>query len=145
MRQQWVRLPEPERRFGPKPLTPVQYLILIALTVQVSHGFAIGRDMFIRTGRQVKPGKGSLYLSMRQLEERGFIKLYRAKIIEEWEDKRRHRYQITLEGRAAAIVETERLTALVNEARHLGLISAYPPVGVDWTNLDKRDRSGGRP
>lgn len=99
------------------PLRPALYLILLTLADGDCHGYAIKKDVLRRTGGQVKLGPGTLYRSIRQLEERGLIVETEDRPQAVLDDERRRYFRITPLGRRVATAETERLSQLVEAAR----------------------------
>lgn len=103
------------------PLKHLHYLILLALADQDLHGYGLKKEIHRRTEGRVSPGAGSLYRSIKQLEEGGLI------VESDWrpgpalDDERRRYFRVTEWGRAVARAETERLGALVASARSAGI------------------------
>ena len=97
------------------PLKPVWFHILLTLSEQASHGYAIRQAVEARTGGQIRLWPTTLYGSIGQLEDAG--------LIEEWQpaelqdDLPRHFYRLTALGRRVLLAETERLEHLVRLAR----------------------------
>jgi DNA-binding PadR family transcriptional regulator len=79
--------------------------VLVSVTDQARHGYAIGADIAARTG--TRPGPGSLYGAISRLEGLG--------LIEGVDDEpRARRYRLTDEGRA---VLAQRIVALEKVVR----------------------------
>jgi DNA-binding PadR family transcriptional regulator len=103
------------------PLKPAHYLILLSLTDGDRHGYALKKDVVRRTGGKVTLGAGSLYRSISQLVDLGLIEVSGWRPDPSVDDERRQYYRLTKLGRTAAVAETERLAALVRDARASGL------------------------
>jgi DNA-binding PadR family transcriptional regulator len=97
------------------PLKPVWFHILLTLSEQAAHGYAIRQAVEARTDGQMRLWPTTLYGSIGQLEDAG--------LIEEWhqaepqDDLTRHFYRLTALGRRVLLAETERLEHLVRLAR----------------------------
>ncbi len=98
------------------PLRPVELHILLALADGDLHGYAIRQEAAKRSGGEVLLEPGTLYRALRRLLEDGLVAETRAA---RETDERRRTYRLTDLGRRVAVAETERLAALVDEARRL--------------------------
>jgi DNA-binding PadR family transcriptional regulator len=65
-----ARIPEPE---GYLPLTPSVLDIMVALGEEELHGYAIMQEVRRRTAGKRRLAPGTLYRSLRQMEERGWV------------------------------------------------------------------------
>ncbi len=92
-----------------------EFLMLLALTHDQSHGYALKQEVHERSGGSIDMGPGTLYRTVRHLEETGLI-AESAKRPDD-DDPRRRYYEITDLGRDATAAEARRLDALLNEAR----------------------------
>src|SRR5439155_2804653 len=102
------------------PLPPVTFHILLALSDEDRHGYAIIQDVASRTGGELKLSAGTLYRSIQRMLEQGLIVETRDRPAPEEDDERRRYYRITPDGTAAAKAEARRLTQLVRMARAKG-------------------------
>jgi DNA-binding PadR family transcriptional regulator len=102
------------------PVSDLAFHILLALGDGPSHGYAIGKDVELRSGGRLDPTTGALYQALRRLTDDGLIAPAEAP---EEADPRRKYFALTREGRRAAAKEAERLDALVRTARQRKL---YP-------------------
>jgi DNA-binding PadR family transcriptional regulator len=109
--------PRPESML---PLPPATFHILLALSENPRHGYAIMQDVAERTGGRLKLGAGTLYRSIQRMLEQGLIEETRRRPAPEQDDERRRYYQITELGTAVARAETRRLWDLVRLARASG-------------------------
>jgi DNA-binding PadR family transcriptional regulator len=103
------------------PLPPATFHILMALTDEDRHGYAIIQDVMARTGGELKLSAGTLYRSIQRMLEQGLIVESRKRPAPALDDERRRYYSITAFGTAVARAEMRRLTQLVRLARARGL------------------------
>ena len=102
------------------PLPPATFHILVALSGEAQHGYAIIQDVEARTDGALRLSAGTLYRSIARMVEQGLIaETTRRRTLED--DERRRYYRITPFGRAVARAEMGRLTELVRLARASGL------------------------
>lgn len=102
----------------PARLKTHHFYILLALAEGDRHGLAIARDAEGRSEGAVRLYPATLYGSLEELRERGWIEepdTPRRGSADESERKRF--YRITRAGRAALRAETDRLAAVVRIAR----------------------------
>jgi DNA-binding PadR family transcriptional regulator len=102
------------------PLAPAAFHILMALSEEDRHGYAILQDVAARTHGQVKLGPGTLYRSIQRMLEQGLIVEIQERPAPELDDERRRYYRITPLGASAARAEARRLAELVKLARASG-------------------------
>jgi PadR family transcriptional regulator PadR len=101
-------------------VSDLAFHILLALGEGPSHGYAIGKDVELRSGGRLDPTTGALYQALRRLADDGLI----APVDTPGDaDPRRKYFALTRDGRRAAAKEAERLDALVRIARQRKL---YP-------------------
>jgi DNA-binding PadR family transcriptional regulator len=97
------------------PLKPAWFHILLTLSEQPTHGYAIRQAVEARTDGALRLWPTTLYGAIAELED--------AKLIEEWspadrdDDVSRRFYRATPLGRRVLMAETERLERLVRLAR----------------------------
>lgn len=103
------------------PLPTATFHILLALTDEDRHGYAIIQDVAVRTAGHVKLGPGTLYRSVQRMLEQGLIEEVRERPAPELDDERRRYYRITAFGRQVARAEATRLAELLRLARARGL------------------------
>jgi DNA-binding PadR family transcriptional regulator len=104
-----------------RPIAPAVFQILIALADQPLHGYGIMLDIVERSHGKVKLSPGTLYGSIKQMLEDGWIEEVRGRATAD--DERRRYYRLTPEGREAARQEMARMSALLNHARLTSLRS----------------------
>jgi DNA-binding PadR family transcriptional regulator len=122
-----ARLPIPE---GYLPLTPAVLDIMVALGNEGLHGYAIMREVRRRTAGNRRLAPGTLYRSLKQMEERGWVAESEERPDPSLDDERRRYYQLTDLGRRVALAEVERLEGLVDAARSKGFIPSARPYGA---------------
>ncbi len=120
-------VPEPEAYL---PLTPAVLDIMVALGEEELHGYAIMREVRRRTGGKRRLAPGTLYRSLRQMEERGWVVESEERPDPDLDDERRRYYRLTDLGRRVALAELERLEGLVSAARSKGFIPSARPSGA---------------
>src|SRR3954462_11725127 len=103
------------------PLPPATFHILMALTDEDRHGYAIIQDVAARTDNELRLSPGTLYRSIQRMLEAGLIVETRKRPAPPLDDERRRYYAITAFGTAVARAEMRRLTQLVKLARARGL------------------------
>jgi DNA-binding PadR family transcriptional regulator len=101
-------------------LPPATFHILLALSDEDRHGYAIIQEVALRTGGELKLSAGTLYRSIQRMLEQGLIVETRDRPAPEDDDERRRYYRITPLGTATAKEEARRLTQLVRMARAKG-------------------------
>jgi DNA-binding PadR family transcriptional regulator len=113
------------------PLTPAVLDIVVALGDEELHGYAIMQEVRRRTGGRRRLAPGTLYRSLRQMQERGLVAEAEERPDADLEDERRRYYRLTDLGRTVAVAEVERLEGVVRAARSKGLVpgtrSAWDP------------------
>jgi DNA-binding PadR family transcriptional regulator len=95
------------------PLKPVEFLILLALSEQDLHGYALTRAIADRTDGVVRLEPGNLYRVLKRLVIDGLIEAAEHKAVAELDNERRRYYRITTLGAKTAAAEAERLEALL--------------------------------
>jgi DNA-binding PadR family transcriptional regulator len=102
------------------PLPPATFHILLALTGEARHGYAIIQDVETRTNGELRLSAGTLYRSVARMVEQGLLTEV-AKRRTVADDERRRYYRITPFGTSVARAEMRRLTDLVRLAHASGL------------------------
>lgn len=96
-------------------LKPREYYVLLALSGRPRHGLAVARDVGVLSGGAVRLWPASLYGTLDDLVQRGWIHELAHPPAGESEKKRF--YALTRAGRTALGAETDRLASLVKVAR----------------------------
>jgi DNA-binding PadR family transcriptional regulator len=102
------------------PLPSATFHILIAVSGEPRHGYAIIQDIGVRTEGSLRLSAGTLYRSIARMVEQGLL-TETSKRPALGDDERRRYYRITPFGTAVARAEMARLTGLVRLARASGL------------------------
>ena len=97
-------------------LKPAWFHILLALADGAQHGYAIRKSVKERTDGAVKLYPATLYGSIRELSERGYIEALEGDEDPD-EDQRRRYYRLTPAGRDALADEVSRMQSIVDQAR----------------------------
>ena len=113
------------------PLTLAVLDIMVALGDEELHGYAIMQEVRRRTGGKRRLAPGTLYRSLKQMEQRGWVAPSEERPEPSLDDERRRYYRLTEIGRRVALAEVERLEGLVGAARLKGLIPSPRPSGAD--------------
>jgi DNA-binding PadR family transcriptional regulator len=122
-----ARAPIPE---GYLPLTPAVLDIMVAMGDEEVHGYAIMQEVRRRTAGKRRLAPGTLYRSLRQMEERGWVVEAEERPEAGLDDERRRYYRLTELGRRVALAELERLEGLVSTARSKGFTPNARPSGA---------------
>lgn len=102
------------RRTIPNMVSPAAFSILVVLADGEQHGYAIMQEIDRLTGGHEPVGPTTLYRTIRQLLDLGFIEELNSR--SDQSDQRRRYYRLTAAGRKAAVAETQRLDKLVRIA-----------------------------
>ena len=108
------------------PLTTQQFQILLSLTEGHLHGYGIIRDVAARTEGGLRLGTGTLYTALARLETLALVEETDPRSRAKDDDERRRYYRLTPLGRAVLKAETDRLDALVRQARRKGIMPSRP-------------------
>jgi DNA-binding PadR family transcriptional regulator len=100
----------------PRPLTPAEFAVLVALADGEKHGYAVLKAV-ARGGEDLRLGPATLYTIVRRFLNGGLIAESAQRPEPSLDDERRRYYRLTPAGRAAARAHAERLEALVAAAR----------------------------
>lgn len=109
-----------EEPFG--PLTPAMFHVLLALAGDDLHGYAILKEVELRTSGKVKLSTGTLYGIIKRLLADGMIVERRTRPAEADDDERRRYYRLTEKGREIAAAEAERMNEVLSIARARNLL-----------------------
>ncbi len=104
------------------PLTPAMFHVLLALAGEDLHGYAILKEVELRTGGKVRLSTGTLYGIIKRLLNDGLIVELRSRPAESEDDERRRYYRMTPQGRQVASAEAERMDEMVAAARSRNLL-----------------------
>jgi len=112
------------------PLTPAVLDIVLALGDEELHGYAIMQEVGRRTDGRRRLAPGTLYRSLRQMQEKGLVEESEERPDPILDDERRRYYRLTELGRRVAVAEVERLEGVVSAARSKGLTPIMRPSGA---------------
>ncbi len=98
------------------PLSPAHFHILLSLGDGERHGYALKREIAVRTEGKLNLGPGMLYSSINKLLELGLIEESDDRPDPHLDDERRRYYRITTLGRRVAEAEAVRMNHLVKLA-----------------------------
>jgi DNA-binding PadR family transcriptional regulator len=101
---------------APAPLSPAVFHILLSLAEGERHGYALKREIALRTGGKLKLGPGVLYGSLDKMLEQGLIAESEDRPDAHLDDERRRYYRITPHGRKVAQADAARMSELVRLA-----------------------------
>jgi DNA-binding PadR family transcriptional regulator len=104
------------------PLTPALFHVLLALAEEDRHGYAILKEVELRTRGEVRLSTGTLYGIMKRLLADGLISELRQRPAPSQDDERRRYYRLTPLGRAVAQAEAARMEKVVALARARNLL-----------------------
>ena len=104
------------------PLTPAMFHVLLALAGEDLHGYAILKEVELRTGGTVRLSTGTLYGIIKRLLADGLIIERRSKAGDPSEDERRRYYRLTSRGREVAAAEARRMDEVLATARARNLL-----------------------
>ena len=112
------------------PLTAAVLDIMVALGDEELHGYAIMQEVRRRTAGKRRLAPGTLYRSLKQMEERGWVVESEERPDPSLDDERRRYYRLTDLGKRVALAEFERLEGLVRAGRSKGFIPSSRPSGA---------------
>src|SRR5919107_4090041 len=112
------------------PLTLAVLDIMVTLGDEELHGYAIMQEVRRRTDGKRRLAPGTLYRSLKQMEERGWVVEAEERPEPDLDDERRRYYRLTDLGRRVALAEVERLEGLVETARSKGFVPSPRPSGA---------------
>jgi DNA-binding PadR family transcriptional regulator len=110
------------------PLTPAMFHVLLALAGDDLHGYAILKEVELRTGGKVRLSTGTLYGIIKRLLADGLIVERRSRPSEAQDDERRRYYRMTQLGREVAAAEAERMDEVLSVARARNLLRKTRPA-----------------
>src|SRR5437763_587060 len=104
------------------PLTPPVFHILLVLTEEERHGYAIMQEVAADTGGSLQLGPGTLYGCLKRMLEAGLVEESDERPDADRDDERRRYYKLTDLGARTVRAEAERLANAVSAARARGLL-----------------------
>ena len=103
------------------PLPAASFHILVALSDEARHGYAIMQEIAARTGGEVRLTAATLYRSIQRMLDQRLVLEVDDRPAPELDDERRRYYRITPFGKAVAKAEARRLSRMLALAREKGL------------------------
>ncbi len=99
------------------PLTPPVFYILLALSLEERHGYAILKHVQESSGDAVRLGPGTLYTTLKRLIDEGLIAETTTRPDAAHDDARRRYYRLTERGGQVLATEVQRLEHALALAR----------------------------
>lgn len=99
------------------PLSPAVFEILLALSDDERHGYAIMQEVEKRSGGDTRLRPGTLYRAIARLVDDELIEESGERPSRDQDDERRRYYRLTDLGRKVAEAEARRLSGLIRDAR----------------------------
>ena len=112
-----ARYREEAAREPQEPLTPALFHVLLALADGEKHGYAILKEVALRTDDKVRLSAGTLYGNLARLESSGLIVESQKRPETRFDDERRRYYRLTEFGREVAVAEANRMDEALGQAR----------------------------
>jgi DNA-binding PadR family transcriptional regulator len=113
-------LPDPSALL---PLKPVDFLVLLMLARGERHGYGIMQDVAAHTEGRLDLEAGSLYRTIRRLQDDRLIEESARRPAADLDDERRRYYRLTAFGRRVVTAEAARLRRLVRLAESARLLA----------------------
>lgn len=104
------------------PLSPQVFHILLALTGNDLHGYAIIQEVASQSDGEIVLGAGTLYTALKRLLTGGLVEELEERPDPALDDQRRRYYRLTPLGKAVAKAEAKRLAGLLKVARNRRII-----------------------
>jgi DNA-binding PadR family transcriptional regulator len=105
------------------PMRAVDFLVLLMLGRGDRHGYGIMQDVLAHTEGRMELEAGSLYRTIRRLDDEGLLEEAARRPAAESDDERRRYYRLTPFGRRVVVAEAARLRSLVRLAESARLLS----------------------
>ena len=99
------------------PLTETTFFILLSLSTEPRHGYAIMKDVQSLSEGRIVLSTGTLYGALKRLLEQGWIEPAKTHAISKETVRQRKAYILTQIGQRVFAAETDRLEALAAVAR----------------------------
>jgi DNA-binding PadR family transcriptional regulator len=108
------------------PLKSVDFLILLMLGRGDRHGYGIMQDVAEHTEKRIELEAGSLYRTIRRLQDDGLLEESARRPTADIDDERRRYYRLTPFGRRVVAAEAARLRRLVRLAESARILAPDP-------------------
>ena len=109
------------------PLKPTDFLIMLMLAQGERHGYRLMQEIAERTSGHIQLEAGSLYRTIRRMQDDALIEESSRRPAADLDDERRRYYRLTPFGRRVVAAEAVRLRELVRIAE-LSLL--LPPLSA---------------
>lgn len=106
------------------PMTAAVFQILMALSDEERHGYAIMQEVAVQSGNTLHLGPGTLYGCLKRMLKAGLVEESGERPDPTIDDDRRRYYRITSLGLLAARNEAQRMVTAVAAARAKRLLPA---------------------
>jgi DNA-binding PadR family transcriptional regulator len=119
-------MPSPPRAPDPGALLPlksIDFLVLLMLARADRHGYGIMQDVAEHTEGAIALEAGSLYRTIRRLQDEGTLEESARRPAADLDDERRRYYRLTPFGRRVVAAEASRLRRLVRLAESARLLA----------------------
>ncbi len=120
-------MPKPQSPQELLPLTPPVFHILLALTDEERHGYAIMQDVARQTGDALQLGPGTLYGCLKRMLAAGLVEQSDERPDPTLDDERRRYYRMTALGQRVVREEAKRLANAVSTAKDKRLFDTGHP------------------
>jgi DNA-binding PadR family transcriptional regulator len=110
------------------PLKPVELLVLLSLSDDDRHGYALTLDIAARTDGAVRLEPGNLYKVLKRLVSDGLVDPVDHRPAPESNEERRRYYTLTRLGARVAALEAARLKALIATPTVRALLKRLEPT-----------------
>lgn len=108
------------------PLKSVDFLVLLMLGRGDRHGYGIMQDIAEHTEGHIELEAGSLYRTIRRLQDDGLLEESARRPVADLDDERRRYYRLTPFGKRVVAAEAARLRRLVRLAEAARILAPEP-------------------
>jgi DNA-binding PadR family transcriptional regulator len=108
------------------PLKSTDFLVLLMLGRGDRHGYGIMQDVAEHTDGRLELEAGSLYRTIRRLQDEGLLEESARRPVAGRDDERRRYYRLTPHGKRVVAAEALRLRRLVRLAEAARLLAPEP-------------------
>ncbi|HJU89021.1 MAG TPA: PadR family transcriptional regulator [Gemmatimonadaceae bacterium] len=108
------------------PLKPIDFLVLLMLARNERHGYGIMQDVADFTSGEIELEAGSLYRTIRRLQDDHLLEESARRPAADLDDERRRYYRLTPFGRRVVAAEAARLRRLVRLAELSRVLAPEP-------------------
>lgn len=98
------------------PVKPTEFLVLLMLAEGERHGYRLMQDIAAQTDGRIQLEAGSLYRTIRRMQDDGLVEESSRRPAADLDDERRRYYRLTAFGKRVVTAEAVRLRELVRVA-----------------------------